>query len=265
MGTSKAYGSPKWPGVNSAVGSAASVDPTTEKLAKAIGVFAGAYKAHLSSGIITPGSSSRSGAAAGRSNRSGVSGLGRGNGGGGASRSRAASEGSRLANFISSAQQSGFQSAVSKFGLDRFIDKPLGEFLDAMANRLAGEGGILDDDVLDRAMSDTLNELAEDAGTVEEFDELLGGGLLNIEEVLQTYYGNVLFNHFEQKEYAIVREKLSNVETKQFFKQARTLIRAIVRDELAAERDLTQIDWATPDGQQIADSINQEVMEILIP
>ena len=265
MGTSKAYGSPNWPGVNRAVGSAASGDPTTEKIVKAVGAFASAYKAYLSSGIVSPGLGNRSGAAAGRSDRTGVSGLGRGGGSGGASRSRAASEGSRLANFISSAQQSGFQSAVSKFGLDEFVDKPLDEFLDAMANRLSGEGGILDDDVLDKAMSDTLNELAEKAGTVEEFDKLLSGGLLNIEEVLQSYYANVLFNHFEQKEYAIVRKKMSNIETKKFFKEARSLIRAIVREELAVERDLTQIDWATSDGQQIADSINQEVMGILIP
>ena len=265
MGTSKGYDSPKWPGVNSAVGAAASGAPTAEKLAKAVGVFASGYKTHFSSGVVTPGSGSRSGAAAGRSNRSGGSGLGRGGGGGGASRTRAASEGARLANFISSAQQSGFQSAISKFGLDELKDKPLDEFLDAMANHLSGEGGILDDDVLDKAMSDTLNELAETAGTVEEFDELLSGDVLNIEDVLQTYYANVLFNHFEQKEYSVVRGKISSSETKKFFNDARALIRAIVRDELAVERDLTQVDWGESQGQQIADSINQEVMDILIP
>lgn len=267
MGTSKAYGGPKWPGVNSAVGAAADAGGLSkEKIATAVGKFARAYKAHLTSGTITPGAGSRSGAASQGSSRLSSSGLGRGGGAGGAARSRAASEGARLANFISTAGHSGFQAAVAQFGLDDLKDKPLDEFLEGLTGKLAGEGGILEDDVLDHAMEDTLNELAEQVDTVEEFDQMLSNDVGNLEKVLQMYYANVIFNSFHQKEYSTVREKLtSSAETQKFFSQARELIREIVKEELSSDRDLSQVDWSGSDGQEIADSINQEVMDILNP
>jgi hypothetical protein len=62
-----------------------------------------------------------------------------------------------------------------------------------------------------------------------------------------------------------VREKIGRENTAGFFEQARNIIEAIVRDELSAERDLASIDWNSDDGLRIADDINQEVMDILIP
>ena len=63
MGTSKIYGSPKWPGVNTAVGIAASSgSPSNQKISAAIGAFASAYKNYLTSGTISPGSSGGGGA-----------------------------------------------------------------------------------------------------------------------------------------------------------------------------------------------------------
>jgi len=63
-----------------------------------------------------------------------------------------------------------------------------------------------------------------------------------------------------------VREKLtSSAETQKFFSQARELIREIVKEELSSDRNLSQVDWSGSDGQEIADSINQEVMDILKP
>ena len=44
---------------------------------------------------------------------------------------------------------------------------------------------------------------------------------------------NILAANFEQKEYSIVREKISRENTNDFFARAREIIRAIVRDELS--------------------------------
>jgi hypothetical protein len=263
MGTSKVYGSPKWPGVNPAVGVAlSSGSPSDQKISAAVGAFAGAYKHHLTSGTITPGGGGIGLAETGQRPSGGG---GRGGGSGGAARARFASSGARLAQFISTAGKSGLDAALREFDLSDLRDKPLDEFLDSVAERLSGDGGLLDDDALNRAMAETVNELAETVVSVDELDALLTNGDIDVETILQVYYANILAENFEQKEYSVVREKIPREDTKSFFTRARKLIRAMVRDELSSERDLTTIDWSSADGQRIADEINQEVLDILIP
>lgn len=260
MGTSKAYGSPKWPGVNHAVGAAVSpANPSDQKITGAVGAFAGAYKNHLTSGTASLATDDGYRGAGRRRSRSG------GRGVGGAARSRAANSGARLAHFVSTAERSGLGEALRQFDLSELRNRPLEEFLDAVSNRLSGDGGLLDDEALNRAMAKTVDELAEDITSVDELDELLTGGDIDVEEILQVYYANILANNFEQKEYHFVREKISREETEGFFSRARGIIRAIVRDELSRERDLSTLDWSSPEGRRIADEINQEILEILIP
>ncbi len=261
MGTSKAYGSPKWLGVNPAVGDAvASGNPSEEKISAAVGAFANAYKNYLVSG--THIQSGRSAAKAGPGSSGGSS---RGGGGGGMARSRSATGGARLAHFLTTARTSGLDSALQVFNLSDLRDKPLDEFLDSVAELLSGEGGLLDDDALNRAMAETLNELAEGVVTVDELDTLLKEGNVDVERILQIYYTNILAANFEQKEYSIVREKIPREQTNDFFVRARGIIKATLRDELSSERKLTKIDWNSPSGQRVADEINQEVLSILIP
>lgn len=261
MGTSKVYGSPKWPGVNPAVGDAVSSgDLTTQKVSTAVGAFASAFKSYLTTGTSTPGAGSVSGTPQ-RSSGSG----GRGGGSGGVTRARTASSGARLANFISTAGRSGFDAALREYDLSDLRDKPLDEFLELVVERLSGDGGLLDDNALNLAMAETINELAEAVTSVEELDALLTSGNINVEEVLQVYFANILAANFEQKEYSFVREKVSRENTHEFFVRAREIIRAIVRDELSTERNLSTIDWNSSDGQLIADAINRDVLEILIP
>lgn len=262
MGTSKVYGSPKWPGVNHAVGDAASSDDLTDqKMSAAVGAFANAFKNYLTTGTRTP---STSGSTTGAGQVSSGGGT-RGGGSGGAARVRSASSGASLAHFISTAGKSGLDTALKEFNLSDLRDKPLDEFLELVAERLSGDGGLLDDNALNRAMAETINELAVTVDSVDELDALLSSGDVNIEEVLQVYFANILAANFEQKEYSVVREKVSREDTNDFFVRARDVIRAIVRDELSSERKLATIDWNSADGQLIADAINRDVLEILIP
>jgi hypothetical protein len=263
MGTSKAYGSPKWPGVNRTVGAAANSSSSEQKVAVAVRAFSRAYKNFLTSGTIPPGAGGQGGGTA--ASRNGARGGGRGGGGGGAARSAAAKGGSQLAHFINTAGRSGIEAALRDFDLSDIRDKPLDEFLDALADRLAGDGGLLDDDALNRAMAETFDTLAEGAESVDALDDLLSSGNVDVESILQLFYTKLLAHNFEQKQYAIVREKIGRENTAGFFEQARNIIEAIVRDELSAERDLASIDWNSDDGLRIADDINQEVMDILIP
>ena len=264
MGTSKAYDSPKWPGVNLAVGDAVSSGIDDQELANAVSIFADAYKTHISSGRIGIGSYGGIGTGSSGFGRRPSTG-GRGGGSGGANRARSASSGARLANFISTAGQSGLSEALRQFNIYEFIDQPLEDFLDSLADWLSGDGGLLDDDALNRAMADTIDELAVDTQSVEEFDTLLTSGLIDLEETLQVYYANVLYRNFEQKEYSFVREKIEREETNAFFSRAHNVIRAIVREELFQDRELSSINWNSDEGVRIADQINQDVLEILIP
>ena len=188
----------------------------------------------------------------------------RGGGGGATARSRTAGAGARLGGFLSGASASGLGQALDQLGLRNLEGKPLEEVLDTILDKLCEDGGLLDDSALTEAMARTLDELSEDAETVEEFDELLGGRAENIEGYLNIYFANILAVSFEQKEGAFVREKIPQEKCDRFFSEARDIIRAIVSDELSKERDLAVINWNTPEAISISDSINQEVLDILI-
>lgn len=259
MGTSKVYGSPKWPGVNTAATNAVSTGHLSDKkITNAIGVFAGAYKKYISPG------GSLSGGSGGYS-RGRQQSLSRGRGSGGVAGYRAASSGANLASFISTAGKSGLDTALQVFDLSDLRDKSLEEFLDVVAERLSEAGGLIDDEAINRAMAETINELAEEVQTVDEFDALLTSGNINIEEVLQIYYANILAANFEQKEFSVIQEKIPHEQTYAFFQRAREIIRAIVREELAIEKDLTKINWNSKEGLRMADEINREVLDILNP
>ena len=145
MGTSKSYESPKWPGVNPSIGSAVSSGmPSDKKILASAGVFASGYSSYLSSELNHRASASSRGG--GGQAQSG--GRPRGGGGGRVARARAASSGSRLAHFVSVAANSGLDFALREFNLTDFRDKPLEVFLDTLAERLAGEGGLLGDEAL---------------------------------------------------------------------------------------------------------------------
>jgi len=213
MGTSKSYDSPKWPGVNDQVGDAVSDGmPTTEKVTSAVGAFAGAYKQ-----FINTGTTGRGGSVTGGSSSTGRTVGGRGGGGGATARTRAATTGARLGHFLSSAASSGLSNAAQQLGLRELEGRTLEEVLDAVLDRLCEDGGLLDDSALTEAMARTLDELSEDAQTVEEFDELLTSGVENLEEYLQIYFANVLAVNFEQKEGGFVREKIPQDECDRFF------------------------------------------------
>ena len=260
MGTSKSYGSPKWPGVNDKVGTAVSDGlPTKEKISTAVGVFAAAYK-----NFINSGTTGRAGAISGGTDSSGRTLGARGGGGGATARSRAAVAGARLGGFLSGASASGLGQALDQLGLGDLDGKPLEEVLDAVLEKLCEDGGLLDDSALTEAMARTLDKLSEYAETIEEFDALLSGKVENIEGYLQIYFANILAVSFEQKQGAFVRDKIPSKECGKFFSEARELIRTIVSEELSKERDLATVDWNSPEAISISDSINQEVLDILI-
>lgn len=199
MGTSKAYGSPKWPGVNPAVGDAVTSGGSDQDTVDAVGVFTGAYQGYLKSGATAVSPAADGGVAqfyvGGRRPPAG----GRGGGGGGAARIRSASSGARLANFINTARASGLNEALRQFNLSDIREKPLDEFLGSLSDLLSGDGALLDDDALNRAMAETINELAKEIESVDDFEALLASGNIDIETTLQIYYANILAANFEQK------------------------------------------------------------------
>lgn len=260
MGTSKSYDSPKWPGVNDSVGDAVSDGkPTADGILTAVGAFAGAYKEFLNTGT-----TGRAGAVSGGHSGSGRTTGKRGGGGGATARTRAAGAGARLGQFLSGVASSGLAPTLESFGLSDLVGKPLQEVFDAIIDRLCEDGGLLDDSALTEAMARTLNELGEKAETVEEFDKLLSETPDDLEGYLQAFFANLLAANFEQKEGGFVREKIPQDQCDRFFKESRELIRSLVSEELAKERDLSSIDWAGAEAVSIADQINQEVLNILI-
>ncbi|MCL1921336.1 MAG: hypothetical protein FWG50_09720 [Kiritimatiellaeota bacterium] len=251
MGTSKSYGSPKWPGVNEQVGKAIA---DTKKVVGAIGTFADAYKQFINAETVGRASTTPTEKTHGM----------RGGGAGATARNRAAVAGAKLGKFLSSAASLGLGRTLEKFGFKDLAGKSLEEILNVVLDSLCGKGGLLDDSAMTEAMAKTLDELSKDTKTVEEFDVQLRSEAKDIEGILRIYYAHLLAINFEQKEGGFVREKISREECNRFFSQSRELIRTIVTEELSRKHDLTSLDWNSPEAVSIANAINHEVLNILI-
>lgn len=227
----------------------------------AVAAFARDFGARLggSGGGSGGGGSAGSGAGAARSGRSGG-----GGGGGGGSRGRAARSGARLATFLGTAQQRGLQEALKQFNLEEYRGRPLEEICDALVEALTEPDGLLDDTALREAMDRTLEELCRDAQTADDLEAILTAKDMNVPVVVATYYCHALAVNFEVKEFARIRERMSDSQqARAFLEQARDYIRGFVEYRLSKEVDLTKYDLNSADAVERAGHLNQEVIDAL--
>lgn len=263
MGTSASYKGPNWPASSDAVNSAASGGAASgATVGPAVAAFARDFGARMgpSSGGGGSGGSAGSGAGAAPGGRS----SGGGGGGGGGSRGRAARSGARLATFLGTAQQRGLQEALKQFDLAEYHGRPLEEICDALVEALTEPDGLLDDTALREAMDRTLEELCQDAQTADDLEAILTAQDMNIPEVVATYYCHALAVNFEVKEFARIRERMSDgQQARAFLEQARDYIRGFVEYRLSKEVDLTKYDLNSADAVKRAGNLNQEVIEAL--
>lgn len=85
-----------------------------------------------------------------------------------------------------------------------------------------------------------------------------------LNETVARFYCHVLAVNFEVKEFARIRDKMSDwQQAREFLQQARDYIQGFVEYDLSKQVDLTKYDLNSAGALEMADRLNQEVIEAL--
>jgi hypothetical protein len=167
----------------------------------------------------------------------------------------------RLANFIADVQQLGFAEAVKRAGLGDLSGKPVREVLNALLDRLGGESSSLDDADARQALSDLQEELLAAAQTVEEVEAILANEALNIESLLEKFFGFYIFEQFSRVFYERLVQRVGAQQANSFLGQIRDFIQSSLAGR-ALERDLSKVDWGGSEGANIVSEICSQTLEV---
>jgi hypothetical protein len=104
----------------------------------------------------------------------------------------------RFANFIADVRQNGFAAAAERAGLGDLSGKSVGDILNTLLDRLGGNASSIDDADARQALSDLQQELLADAKTFEEVQEILSTDALDLENLLERFFGHYIFEQFSR-------------------------------------------------------------------
>jgi len=167
----------------------------------------------------------------------------------------------RLANFISDVRQFGLAEAAKRAGLGDLSGKPVSEILNALLDRLGGESSTIDDADARQALSDIQEELLADAQTVEEVEAILSNPELNIESLLERFFGLYIFEQFSRVFYERLVQRVGAQQALSFLGQIKEFIQSSLAGR-SMERALSKIDWGGTEGANIVSEICAQTLEV---
>ncbi|WP_446743519.1 hypothetical protein [Silvibacterium acidisoli] len=168
---------------------------------------------------------------------------------------------SRFASFIADVRQNGFAAAAERAGLGDLTGKSVGDILNTLLDRLGGNASSIDDADARQALSDLQQELLADAQTFEEVQEILSSDTLDLENLLERFFGHYIFEQFSRVFYERLVQRVGAQQAVAFLGQIREFIQSALANR-AAERDLSGIDWGGPQGANVISEICSQTLEV---
>ena len=211
-------------------------------------------------GMRAPGSRSR-----GRGGR-GESGTGGRTGGlrrAGTGKSQAARVGQNLGGFAGRVSQVGLATALREFDLADLVGRPAQEVATAIVDRLAGPGSTIDASLARSALNKLRQELLGAAKTFEDVERVLRTTVeqVQVSGLLIQYFGHYLSERFARDFYEKLVSKIGREKARSSFDSIRRTIFASLRAKIG-RRDPSNINWRGKEGNQLADRILVETLEI---
>jgi hypothetical protein len=188
--------------------------------------------------------------------------ISRGGGAIGAGRS-AQNTARRLADFVSSVGTVGLRQTLESFGLAEFIGKPVSEIIPAIIDKLGGPSSTINDADARNALSKVMDELLNGLDTPEQVEEALNQIMEGetLEGLLDQFFGYYLYEQFCRVFYERLVNRVGQSNADSYLDSILDTIKSAL-DLMTSDRDLSQIDWAGVEGQNIADQILQDTYEI---
>lgn len=188
--------------------------------------------------------------------------ISRGGGAIGAGRS-AQNTARNLANFISSVGAVGLHQALESFGLSEFVGRSASEIIPALVDKLGGPSSTINDTDARKALSIVMDQLLKDLDTPEQVEEALNQIIEGeaLESLLNQFFGYYLYEQFCRVFYERLGNRVGRSNADSYLSSIFDTIKSAL-ELMTSDRDLSQIDWKSAEGQNITDQILQDTFEI---
>ncbi len=179
--------------------------------------------------------------------------------GGQASLKTAKKLGSFLNSFISSGGNLSF--SLQQTGLSDLTTKSVSDIINHLIEYCSGPAATIDDSAAKEASRILLEELIEDAQTIEEMQTRLKTNIDNssLEEIIIKYFGNYIHEHLSRMFYEKLIKDKGKHSCNNLFKQIKEFI-FIHLTQMNKRNPLSNIDWGGTQAEDLIKRIQQDVL-----
>ncbi len=183
--------------------------------------------------------------------------------GGAAAGARAGRSGvQRLGALLAGVGGTGLENTLTSLGLATLVGRTRFDVLDELITFIAGDGDDLDSQAARDAACDVLDEVFGDADTWTELSNTaeMAVSRENLPTLLETFLAQYVYNRVP-----VVAERLSRITDPHAVRHADEEMRQIIQVlvSLRIPKDPFTVDWAGPQGRQIAEDTVRMTYEAL--
>ncbi len=183
-------------------------------------------------------------------------------GGGAVARGRAAREvAGRFGGFISDVGRVGLEGALRNAGWADLIGRPVQEILAALLDRLGGEASTIDDVDARMALARLQEEYFGDVGNATELEQRLSEQTAHLETILQDFFGFYLFEVFCRVFFERLVQRVGETRAHSFLGEIDDFIKSALANRTAG-RDISRINWAGQQGQEMTADIMETTLNV---
>jgi len=162
-----------------------------------------------------------------------------------------------------SASGGNIQFALEQVGLTGLEGLSLNEVIDRLLEHCSGPSSTLDDVAAKAASQKILEELASDAGTIEEWQQQLTETLDNetLEDIIERYFGYYIFEHLSIMFYEKLIVDKGKTDCDNLFRQIKDYVFEKIKN-MNKTNSLNNINWAGEDADRLIKNIQEDVLKI---
>jgi len=155
------------------------------------------------------------------------------------------------------------QYALEQIGLSGLEGMSLNEVVDRLLEHCTGPSSTLDDVAAKAASQKILEELASDAGTIEEWQQQLKVTLENetLEDIIERYFGYYIFEHLSIMFYEKLVVEKGKTNCDNLFRQIKDFVFEKIKN-LNKINPLNNINWAGEEADRLVKNIQEDVLKV---
>ena len=186
-----------------------------------------------------------------------------GTGGNAAIGHAARTTGRRLGGFLTGVGAGGLGQALEDMGLADLAGLSASDISGALLDKLAGPASTLDGAAVRAALAALLLELFGAATTIEAMEQLLTTVLnaQGVVKVVTRFFALYLYEYFCRFFYEAWSKKVGEAQANRSLRSVKDVIDSGLRAKLAT-RDVRRFNWDGPEGQQLAQAVLQDTLDI---